>query len=45
MCLKSFFNSGSATWAAVIKAITEYPVNNKRVADEIAKKQQINTVG
>ena len=41
-CLKSFFNSGNATWEAVIKALIEHPIENKRVAKEIAKKQQFN---
>ena len=41
LCLQSFFNAGNATWEAVIQALVQYPVNNKRLAKEIAKKQQI----
>ena len=41
-CLESFFNTGNATWEAVIEAVAKYPVNNRRVAQEIANKQHID---
>lgn len=40
-CLQAYFNSGHATWKEVVKAVADYPINNKRVAKIIAKKYNI----
>ena len=36
-CLRAYFNDGKANWADVVKAVTMHPINNKRVAKQIAK--------
>ena len=37
-CLKAYFDTGEATWEEVIRAVSDYPISNKRVAKEIADK-------
>lgn len=34
-CLQAFWNTGEATWEDVVKAVAEYPINNKWVAKTI----------
>ena len=36
-CLRAYFNGGKANWADVIEAVTMHPINNRRVANQIAK--------
>ena len=36
-CLRAYFNSGEAKWSDVVKAVAMDPINNKRVAKQIAK--------
>ena len=38
VCLKAFYDSGDATWEKVVKAVAKSPINNKKLADEIAWK-------
>ena len=40
-CLLAYHNSGEATWEGVIAAIAKYPLNNCRVANNIARKYTI----
>ena len=37
-CLRAYFDTGEATWEDVVRAVGEYPINNKRVAKKIANK-------
>ena len=36
-CLRAYFKSGEAKWSNVVKAVARYPIDNKRVAEQIAK--------
>ena len=36
-CLRAYFKSGEAKWSDVVKAVAMYPIDNKRVAKQIAK--------
>ena len=37
-CLQAFYYSGDATWEKVVNAVAKSPINNKKLADEIARK-------
>lgn len=36
-CLRAYFNGGEAKWSNVIKAVAMHPINNIRVAKQIAE--------
>ena len=36
-CLQAYWNGGDAKWSDVVRAVAMSPINNKRVAKEIAK--------
>ena len=36
-CLQAYFNGGRAKWSDVVKAVTMHPINNIRVAEQIAE--------
>ena len=35
-CLEAYLDTGEACWEHVVKVVAEYPIDNKRVAKEIA---------
>ena len=37
-CLRAFYDSGDATWEQVVKGVAKSPINNKKLANEIAWK-------
>ena len=41
-CLRAYFNDGKANWADVVKAVAMYPINNRRVARQIANTYGLN---
>ena len=41
-CLTAYWNGGKATWTEVIQAVAMTPINNKRIANDIAKKYGVD---
>ena len=41
-CLQAYFDTGEACWEKVVRAIINYPINNKRLAKEIVGKYELN---
>ena len=42
-CLQAYYDQGEAKWSDVVKAVESYPINNKRVANNIAKAYGVNS--
>ena len=40
-CLQAYLNSGRATWEMVIRAVTDKPVRNMKIAKKIADDYEI----
>ena len=41
-CLQAYFNGGKVKWSEVVKAVAMYPINNIRVAKQIAEAHGLN---
>ena len=41
-CLQAYIDSGEAYWEKVVKAISNYPIDNKRIASQIAERYRVN---
>ena len=41
-CLTAYWNSGEATWTEVIQAVAMAPINNKRIAKDVANKYHVD---
>ena len=41
-CLRAYFNSGKVKWSKVVEAVAMHPINNIRVAKQIAKAHGLN---
>ena len=41
-CLETYFNTGEAIWEDLLRAVSAYPINNQKVAKEIARKYGID---
>ena len=44
-CLKAYLDTGKACWEHVVKVVAEYPIENKRLAKEIADTHGIDYSG
>ena len=41
-CLEAYLNTGEACWEQVVKVVAEFPFLNKRLARQIANKQNVD---
>ena len=44
-CLEAYLDTGRACWEHVVKVVAEYPIENKRLAKEIADTHDIDYSG
>ena len=41
-CLRTYFNGGEAKWSKIVEAVAMHPINNIRVAKQIAEAHGLN---
>lgn len=41
-CLQAYFNTGEAKWSEVVKAVAKSPINNRRIAKQIANEYGVH---
>ena len=42
-CLKAYFDANVAKWSEVVNAVASHPINNKRIAKNIARAYGVDT--
>ena len=41
-CLEAYYNTGKACWEQVVKVVAEFPIQKKKISEQIAHAHDIN---